>query len=96
MKAIPLFLTAGSAMLLHVHDTAQSRTVIVEGEHGTSVVTQSGDPADAEIRIERSPGKTTIYSRSGNNSSVVTQSNDPADLPLDRLPPEWRDLFGGR
>lgn len=96
MKAIPLLLTAGFAMPIHVHDTSQSRTIIVEGEHGTSVITQSGDPAGAELRVEHAPGRTTIYSRSGSNSSVVTQSSDPADLPFDSLPPELKELFGRR
>ena len=82
-------------MPIHVHDTLRARTIIVEDEHGTSVSTQSGDPAGAELRIERSPGRTTVYSRSGGNSSVVTQGNDPADIPFDALPPELRDLFKG-
>ncbi len=56
MKAILLLLTAGLAMPIHVHDTLRARTIIVEDEHGTSVSTQSGDPAGAELRIERSPG----------------------------------------
>ncbi|MGH1571786.1 hypothetical protein ACRAWG_15270 [Methylobacterium sp. P31] len=96
MRMIPLLLTAGLAMPIHVHDTPQDRTIIVEGEHGTSVITQSGDPVGAELRIERSPGRTTIYSRSGGNSSIVTQSNNPADFPYDAWPPELKDLFGRR
>lgn len=96
MKAIPLILIAGFAMPIHVHDTSQSRTIIVEGENGTSVIMQSGEPANAELRVEHAPGRTTIYSRSGGNSSVVTQSNDPADLPLESLPPELKELFGRR
>ena len=48
-------------------------TTMVQDENGTSVITQSGDPAQAEVKIEKEPGRTTVYRRSGGNTAVVTQ-----------------------
>ncbi|MBR1128346.1 hypothetical protein [Bradyrhizobium iriomotense] len=52
---------------------ADGHTTVVQDENGTSVITQSGDPAQAEVRIEKEPGRTTVYRRSGGNTAVVTQ-----------------------
>ena len=49
-------------------------TTMVQDENGTSVITQSGDPAQAEVKIEKEPGRTTVYRRSGGNTAIVTQS----------------------
>ena len=60
-------------------------TTVVQDENGTSVITQSGDPAEAEVKIEKEPGRTTVTRRSGGNTAIVTQgSASPQDL-LDRL-----------
>ncbi|MCK1733553.1 hypothetical protein IVA79_06165 [Bradyrhizobium sp. 138] len=48
-------------------------TTMVQDENGTSVITQSGDPAQAEVKIEKEPGRTTVYRRSGGNTAIVTQ-----------------------
>ncbi len=59
-------------------------TTIVHGAHGEAVITQSGDPAQAEVHIDREPGRTTIYRRSGGNTAIVTQGSGA-------LPEELRD-----
>ena len=60
-------------------------TTVVQDENGTSVITQSGDPAQAEVRVEKEPGRTTIYRRSGGNTAVVTQGTGNAQDLLDWL-----------
>ena len=45
---------------------ADGHTTAVQDENGSSVITQSGDPAQAEVRIEKEPGRTAVYRRSGN------------------------------
>lgn len=52
---------------------ADGHTTVVQDENGTSAITQSGDPAQAEVRIEKEPGRTTVYRRSGGNTAIVTQ-----------------------
>ncbi|BBO11886.1 hypothetical protein [Bradyrhizobium sp. TM102] len=52
---------------------ADGHTTVVQDENGTSVITQSGDPAQAEVKIEKEPGRTTVYRRSGGNTAIVTQ-----------------------
>ncbi|GMO21529.1 hypothetical protein [Bradyrhizobium sp. TM233] len=53
-------------------------TTVVQDENGTSVITQSGDPAQAEVKIEKEPGRTTVYRRSGGNTAIVTQGTGNA------------------
>ncbi|MBR0930377.1 hypothetical protein JQ561_27540 [Bradyrhizobium diazoefficiens] len=55
-------------------EAGDGHTTTVQDENGTSVITQSGDPAQAEVRIEKEPGRTTVYRRSGGNTAIVTQS----------------------
>lgn len=56
-------------------------TTVVQDENGTSVITQSGDPAEAEVTIEKEPGRTTVTRRSGGNTAIVTQgSASPQDM----------------
>ncbi|WXU05460.1 hypothetical protein WHZ78_20380 [Bradyrhizobium symbiodeficiens] len=62
---------------------ADGHTTVVQDENGTSVITQSGDPAQAEVRIEREPGRTTVYRRSGGNTAIVTQGTGNAQDMLD-------------
>jgi len=57
---------------------AEGHTTVVQDENGTSVITQSGDPAQAEVKIEKEPGRTTVYRRSGGNTAIVTQSTGQA------------------
>ncbi len=54
---------------------ADGHTTVVQDENGTSVITQSGDPAQAEVKIEKEPGRTTVYRRSGGNTAIVTQGS---------------------
>ena len=60
-------------------------TTVVQDENGTSVITQSGDPAQAEVKIEKEPGRTTVYRRSGGNTAIVTQGSGNAQDMLDWL-----------
>ncbi|SCB46037.1 hypothetical protein GA0061099_1008287 [Bradyrhizobium yuanmingense] len=56
-------------------------TTVVQDENGTSVITQSGDPAEAEVTIDKEPGRTTVTRRSGGNTAIVTQgSASPQDM----------------
>ncbi|WP_439403242.1 hypothetical protein ACNJYA_16320 [Bradyrhizobium sp. DASA03068] len=60
---------------------SDGHTTVVQDENGTSVITQSGDPAEAEVKIEKEPGRTTVYRRSGGNTAIVTQgSASPQDM----------------
>ena len=74
-----LFLLASGIGIMSVIAAAPSgaadgHTTVVQDENGTSVITQSGDPAQAEVKIEKEPGRTTVYRRSGGNTAIVTQS----------------------
>ncbi|QOG20700.1 MULTISPECIES: hypothetical protein [Bradyrhizobium] len=73
-----LFLLASGIGIMSVIATAPAgaadgHTTVVQDENGTSVITQSGDPAQAEVKIEKEPGRTTVYRRSGGNTAIVTQ-----------------------
>ncbi|MEY9466579.1 hypothetical protein ABH973_006992 [Bradyrhizobium ottawaense] len=57
---------------------ADGHTTVVQDENGTSVITQSGDPAQAEVKIEKESGRTTVYRRSGGNTAIVTQGTGNA------------------
>jgi hypothetical protein len=69
-------------------------TTVVQDDNGTTVITQSGDPAKAEVRVEKEPGRTTVYRRSGGNTAVVTQSTNAADIPPEIL--DWLRKQQGR
>jgi hypothetical protein len=60
-------------------------TTVIQDENGTSVITQSGDPAQAEVRVEKEPGRSTVYRRSGGNTAIVTQGTGNAQDLLDWL-----------
>ena len=62
-------------------------TTVVHDANGTTVITQSGDPDKVELHVDRAPGRTTIYRRSGGNTAVVTQSSGPPVAPENV--PEW-------
>ena len=64
---------------------ADGHTTVVQDENGTSVITQGGDPAQAEVRIEKEPGRTAVYRRSGGNTAIVTQGSGNAQDMLDWL-----------
>lgn len=72
-------------------DYNDGNTTVVRNGNSVAVVTQSGDPAQAEVRVHKEPGRTTIYRRSGGNTTVVTQSTKP--VPLGALPPWLRDML---
>ncbi|MGL9617031.1 hypothetical protein QRQ56_03440 [Bradyrhizobium sp. U531] len=74
---------------------ADGHTTVVQDENGTSVITQSGDPAQAEVKIEKEPGRTTVYRRSGGNTAIVTQGAGPGSgTPQDML--DWLRKQQGR
>ncbi|MDA9491304.1 MULTISPECIES: hypothetical protein [Bradyrhizobium] len=66
-------------------------TTVVQDENGTAAITQSGDPAQAEVRIEKEPGRTTVYRRSGGNTAIVTQGTGNAQDLLDWLRKHQQD-----
>ncbi|WGD56012.1 hypothetical protein QA641_20210 [Bradyrhizobium sp. CB1650] len=66
-------------------EAGDGHTTVVQDENGTSVITQSGDPAQAEVRIEKGPGRTTVYRRSGGNTAIVSQGSAGAQDMLDWL-----------
>jgi len=69
-------------------------TTVVQDENGKTVITQSGNPAEAEVRIDKEPGRTTVYRRSGGNTTIVTQSSSSSGVPQDLL--EWLRKQQGR
>lgn len=69
-------------------------TTIVRNGNSVAIITQSGDPAKTVERIEKEPGRTVIYRRSGGNTTIVTQSSDMTELPLEDLPLWMREFFG--
>jgi hypothetical protein len=71
-------------------DEGSGNTTIVRNGNSVSIITQSGDPSQAEVKIEKEPGHTFIYRRSGGNTTTITQSTSPAELPPDALPPWLR------
>lgn len=61
--------------------SGNGNTTVVQDENGSAVITQSGDPAQAEVRVEKEPGRTTVYRRSGGNTAIVSQgSGNPQDM----------------
>ena len=75
-------------------DGGDGHTTVVRDANGVTVITQSGDPAKAEVRIEKAPGQTTVYRRSGGNTAIVTQSSDAAGMPQGM--PGWMRKLRGR
>ena len=74
-------------------DEGDGHTTVVRDANGVTVITQSGDPAKAEVRVEKAPGRTTVYRRSGGNTAIVTQSTRASGIPQEA--PEWiRRLLG--
>jgi len=66
-------------------------TTVVRNGNSVTIVTQSGDPAKAEVHVEKQPGQTTIYRRNGGNTAIVTQSSGPVDM--NSLPDWMKDLM---
>jgi hypothetical protein len=64
----------------------------VRNGNSVSIITQSGDPGQADVKIEKQPGHTFIYRRSGGNTTIITQSTSSSELPPDALPPWLRGL----
>jgi len=72
-------------------DETHGNTTIVRNGDSVAIVTQSGDPAQAEVHVEKRPGYTRIFRQSGGNTTVVTQSTGGNVKPED-LPP-WLQEF---
>jgi len=67
-------------------------TTVVRNGNGVTVIRQSGDPANAEVHVEKAPGRTTVYRHSDGNTAIVTQSTMPSELgPRDV--PRWMQRF---
>ncbi|OKO92124.1 hypothetical protein AC629_00855 [Bradyrhizobium sp. NAS80.1] len=75
-------ITAGPA---GAGETGDGHTTVVQDENGTAVITQSGDPAQAEVRVDKEPGRTTVYRRSDGNTAIVSQGTGNAQDLLDWL-----------
>jgi hypothetical protein len=73
-------------------DESSGHTTIVRNGNSVSIITQSGDPSQAEVKIKKEPGHTFVYRRSGGNTTIITQSTSAPELPPDALPPWLRSL----
>jgi hypothetical protein len=65
-------------------DNGNGDTTVVRDANGVATITQTGDPNQAVVRIEKSPGRTTVYRQSGGNTAVVTMGSGApggADVP---------------
>ncbi|WFU43923.1 hypothetical protein QA640_16610 [Bradyrhizobium sp. CB82] len=91
---VAMMMSGGTGPVSAGGSDGDGHTTIVQDANGQTVITQSGDPARAEVRIVKEPGRTTVYRKSGGNTAVVTQSTDPADLPPNLG--EWLQGLSGR
>ena len=66
-------------------ETGNGHTTVVQDDNGTAIITQSGDPGQAEVKIDKEPGRTTVYRRSGGNTTIVSQGSANAQEMLDWL-----------
>ena len=67
-------------------ESGSGATTVVRDANGIATITQTGDPERAVVKIEKSPGRTTVYRRSGGNTAVVTMgSTAPGTADV----PEW-------
>ncbi|WP_407189325.1 hypothetical protein [Bradyrhizobium centrosematis] len=74
-------MAATTADLAGAGETGNGNTTVIQDENGSAVITQSGNPAQAEVKIEKEPGRTTVYRRSGGNTAIVSQgSGNPQDM----------------
>lgn len=55
--------------------SGNSDTTIVRDANGVATITQSGDPDRAVVKVEKSPGRTTVYRQSGGNTAIVTMGS---------------------
>lgn len=80
-----------SVALMAPAGAGDGHTTVIQDENGTSVISQSGDPAQADVRIEKEAGRTTVTRRSGGNTAVVTQGSGPSPDTLEWLRKQLRD-----
>ncbi len=76
------FLAAGSALLMcgtacagGAGEHGSGDTTVVRDANGVATITQTGAPDRAVVKIEKSPGRTTVYRQSGGNTAIVTMSS---------------------
>ena len=84
-------LAAGSALLMcgtayagGTGENGSGDTTVVRDENGVATITQTGEPDRAIVKIEKSPGRTTVYRQSGGNTAIVTMGSGApgaADIP---------------
>ena len=91
MGLVLMMMTTGS-YAGEAGDEGSGDTTIVRNGNSVSIITQSGDPSQAVVKIEKEPDHTFIYRRSGGNTTIITQSAGPSKLPPDGLPPSHRGL----
>ena len=56
---------------------AGETTNVINNGNNTASISQSGDPANAQVDIERSPGRTKMYQKNGGNSALIIQNSNP-------------------
>jgi hypothetical protein len=91
IMSVMIMSTSGNAGDAGNGATSGNTTTVRNGGNFASV-TQSGDPAQAEVHVETKPGYTKIFRRSGGNTTVVTQSTTGQIKPED-LPPWLKELL---
>lgn len=84
-------LAAGLGLLMYgtayaggAGENGSGDTTVVRDANGVATITQTGDPDRTVVRIEKSPGRTTVYRQSGGNTAVVTMgpgAPGSADIP---------------
>ena len=65
------------SLTIAVHAEENPNTTVIQNGSNTASVTQSGNPGDVQIKVERSPGHTSIYRKNGGNSSAIIQNSNP-------------------
>jgi len=68
-------------------------TTVVRDGNSVATITQTGDPDRAVVRIEKSPGRTTVYRQSGGNTAIVTMG---PGAPGSGDIPEWLHKYLNR
>jgi len=83
-----VLLATGLALLMcgtaYAGGTGTGDTTVVQDANGVATITQTGDPDRAVVRIEKSPGRTTVYRQSGGNTAIVTMgpgTSGAGDIP---------------
>ena len=90
MKRIqwPAFVVAASLMAALASAPLRAETTSVNSGSNSANITQSGDPAKTDKRVDTRPGYTHIEQRNGGNSATIIQRSKPGS-------PDGTDTAGG-